>query len=89
MHSLGGGVVVTVCLGDEFVTQDCLMLDTDVFDIVICRDFLRCNSQVKLLTLQRPYALHRNSGIGLFSVPLELSGQKESGLRYVYRSYQT
>ena len=43
---------------------------------------------MKLLSLQRPYALHCDFGSGLFSVPLELSGQKESGLRYVNRSYQ-
>ena len=39
--------------------------------------------------LQRPSALHCNFGSGLFSVPLELSGQKESGLRYANRSYRT
>ena len=33
-------------------------------------------------SLQRPYSLHCNFGSGLFSVPLELSGRKESGLRY-------
>ena len=44
---------------------------------------------MKLLSLQRPYALHCDFGSGLFSVPLELSGRKESGLRYVNRSYRT
>ena len=29
-----GGVDVTVCLGDEAVTQHCKVLDTDAFDIV-------------------------------------------------------
>ena len=58
------------------------MLDTDAFDIVIGTDFLRRNPQVKMLFLQRPYSLHCNFGSRLFSVPLELSGRKESGLRY-------
>ena len=88
IHSLGGADV-TVCLGDEEVTQHCKVLDTDAFDIVIGTDFLRFNPQVKLLSLQRPYALHCDFGSGLYSVPLELSGLKESGLRYVNRCYRT
>ena len=88
IHSLGG-VDVTVCLGDEEVTQHCRVLDTDAFDIVIPTDFLRFNPQVKLLSLQRPYALHCDFGSGLYSVPLELSGLKECSLRYVNRSYRT
>ena len=44
---------------------------------------------MKLLSLQHPYALHCDFGSGLYSVPLELSGLKDSGLRYVYRSYRT
>ena len=76
------GVDVTICLGDETVTQHCRVLDTDGFDIVIGTDFLRRKPQVKMLSLQRPYSLHCNLGSGLFSVPLELSGRKESGLRY-------
>ena len=35
-----------------------------------------------MLSLQRPYSLHCDFGSGLFSVPLELSGRKESRLRY-------
>ena len=50
IHSLGG-VHVTVCLGDETVTQHCKVLDTDALDIVIGTDFLRRNLQVKLLSL--------------------------------------
>ena len=88
IHSLGG-VDGTVCLGDEEVTQHCKVLDTDTFDIVIGTDFLRFNPQVKLPSLQRPYALHCDFGSGLYSVPLELSGLRESGLRYVNRSYRT
>ena len=34
-----------------------------------------------MLSLQRPYSLHCDFRSGLFSVPLELSGRKESGLR--------
>ena len=86
IHSLGG-VDVTMCLGDEQVTQHCKVLDDDAFDIVTGTDFLRRSPQVKLLSLQRPYALHCGFGSALFSVPLELSGRKESGLRYVKRSY--
>ena len=55
VHSLGG-VDVTICLGDETVTQHCRVLDTDTFDIVIGTDFLRRNPQVKMLSLQRPYS---------------------------------
>ena len=66
------------------------MLDTDAFDIVIGTDFLRRNPQVKMLSLQHPYSLHCDLGSGLFSVPSELSGQKESGLRYASKTnYRT
>ena len=34
-----------------------------------------------MLSLERPYSLHCDFGSGLSSVPLELSGGKESGLR--------
>ena len=85
-----GGVDVTICLGDETVTQHCRVLDTDAFDIVIGTNFLRRNPQVKMLSLQRPYSLHCDFGSGLFSVPSELSGQKESGLRYASKTnYRT
>ena len=50
----GGGVDVTLRLGDEEVTQHCKMLDADAFDIIIGTHFLRCNHQVKLLSLQWP-----------------------------------
>ena len=89
IHSLGG-VDVTLCLVDKTVTQHCRVLDTDAFDIVIGTDFLRRNPHVKMLSLQRPYSLHCDLGSGLFSVPLELSGQKESGLRYASKTnYRT
>ena len=88
IHSLGG-VDVTVCLGDEQVTQYCKVLDTDAFDIVIGTDFRCRNPQVKLLSLQRPYALHCDFGTGYLSVLLELSGRGESGPRCVNRSYRT
>ena len=84
-HSLGG-VDVTICLGDETVTQHCRVLDTDAFGIVIGTDFLRRNPGVKMPSLQRPYSLHCDFGSGLFSVPLELSGRKESGLRYASKT---
>ena len=80
IHFLGG-VDVTICLRDKTVTQHCRVLDTDAFDIVIGIDFLRRNPQVKMLSLQRPYSLHCDFGSGHFSVPLELPGRKESGLR--------
>ena len=56
------------------MTQHCKVLDTDAFGILIGTDFLRRNPQVKLLSLQRPYALHFDFGSGLFSVPLEQLG---------------
>ena len=80
IHSLWGFDVI-VCLGDEQVTQHCKVLDTDASDIGIGTDVLRRNPQVKLLSLQRLYALHCDFGSVLFPVPLELSGRKESGLR--------
>ena len=85
IHSFGG-VDVTICLGDETGTEQCRVLDTDAFDIVIGTDFLRRNPQVKMLNSQRPYSLHCDFGSGLLSVPLELSGQKESGLRYAAKT---
>ena len=70
--------------------QHCGVLDTDVFDIAIGTDFLRKDPQEKMLSLQPPYALHCNSCGGLFAVPLELPGRKESGLRYAARTnYRT
>ena len=85
-----GGVNVNICLRDETVTQHCRVLDTDAFDIVIGTDFLRTNPQVKMLSLQRPYSLHCDFGSGLLPVPLELSGRKESGLRYASKTkYRT
>ena len=66
------------------------MLDTDAFDIVIGTEFLQRNPQVKMLSLQRTYFLHCDFGSGLFSVPLELSGQKECALRYASKTnYRT
>ena len=85
-----GGVDVTICLGDETVTQHCRAPDTDAFDIVIGTDFLRRNPQVKMLSLQRPYSLHCDFGSWLLSVPLELSRRRTSGLRYVSKTnYRT
>ena len=81
---------MTICLGDETVTQHCRVLDTDAFDILIGTDFLRRNTQVKMLSLRRPYSLHCEFGSGLFSVPLELSGREKSGLRYAAKTnYRT
>ena len=81
---------MTICPGHETVTQHCTVLDTDAFDIVIGTDFLRRNPQVKMLSLQHPYSLHCDFGTGLFFVPLELSGRKESGLRYASKNnYRT
>ena len=85
IHSLGG-VDVTVCLGDETVTQHCRVLDTEILDIVIGTDFLRRNPKVKMLSLRGPYSLHFDFGGGLFSVPLELSEQTLSGLRYAAKT---
>ena len=78
IHSLRG-VDVTLCLGDETVTQHCRVLVTDAFDIIIDTNFLRTNPQVKMLSLKRPYSLHCDFGSRLFSVPLDLSGEKSLG----------
>ena len=89
IHSFGA-VDVTICLGDETVTQHCRVFDTDAFDIVIGTNYLRRNPQVKMLSLEPPYSLHCNFGSGLLSVPLELSRRKESGLRYAAKTnYRT
>ena len=85
IHFLGG-VDATMCLGDETVTQHCRVLDTDAFDIVIGTNFLRRNPQVKMLSLQRRCSVHCNFDSGLFSVPPELSGRKESGMRYAAKT---
>ena len=50
IHSVGG-VDVTVCLGDEEVTQHCKVLATDAFDIVIGTDLLRFNPQGEVAVL--------------------------------------
>ena len=71
------GVGVTVCFGDEEVTQHCRVVDNEASDIVIGRNFPCKTPLVKLLSLQRPYALHCT--FALFSVPLELSRREESG----------
>ena len=87
IHSLGG-LDVTVCLGDEQVTQHCEVLDTDAFDIVIGTDVLRRNPQVKgTVVFATSLCPSLRLWQWLFSVPLALSGQKESGLRYVNRSF--
>ena len=80
IHSKGG-VDVIVCLGDEQATQHCKVLDTDAFDHVIGIDFLRSNPRVKLLSLQRPYALHCDFAVA-FSLSL-WSCQDEKNPVYV------
>ena len=81
---------MSICLGDETVTQHCRVLDTDAFDIVIGTDFLRRNPQVRLSSLQRPHSLHCDFDSGLFSVPLGLSGREKCGLRYAAKTnYRT
>ena len=77
---------MTICLGDKTVTKRCTVLDTEAFDIVIGTDFLRRNPQVRMLSLQRSCSLHCDFDSGLFSMPLELSGRKESGLRYASKT---
>ena len=49
-----GGVDVTICLCGKTVTQDCRVLDTDAFDIVIGTHFLRRNPQVKTAVSPAP-----------------------------------
>ena len=89
IHSLGG-VDVLICLGDQSGMPHRRVLDTDAFDFLIGTDLLGENPQVNMLSLQPPYALHCDFGSGLFPVPLELSRQKESGLRDAARTnYRT
>ena len=73
---------MSICLRDESVRQRCRALDTDILDIVDGTDLIREKPNVEVLSPQRSYALHCDSGSGLFWVTLELSGRKESGLRY-------
>ena len=63
IHSLGG-VDVTICLGDETVTQHCRVLDTDAFDIVIGTDFLRRNPQVKCCLSSTPILCTATLAVG-------------------------
>ena len=89
IHSLRG-VNLSICLGDKSAMQHRRVLDTNLFDIAIGDNFLRRNPQVKMLSLQPPYALNCNFGSGLFSVLWELPRRKESGLRYAARTkYRT
>ena len=73
LHSWGG---VTVCLADEKVTQPCKRLDIDVFDLVTGAVFLLRNPELRLLSLQIPFALHCYFGSGLFPVPLSCQKRK-------------
>ena len=77
IHSLRGGDV-TICLGDETVTQHCNVLDTDAFDIVIGTDFLRRNPQVKRLSLHAPIPCTATLAVG--SSPYFWSCQDEKSL---------
>ena len=72
-----GGFDVAVGLRDEQVTQYCKVPGTDAFDIIIGTDVLRRGPQVRLLSLQCPYALHCDFASALFSSPLEVTGRKE------------
>ena len=83
------GVDVTVCLRDEDASQQCEVLGTDAFGIVVGTDLFHRNPKVKLLSLQRSYGLHRNFGSGLYSVSPGLTGRKDSGLCYVNGPYRT
>ena len=65
---------MTICLGDETLTQHCRVLDTDAFDIIIGTDFLRRNPKVKMLSLRRPYSLHCDFRSGLFPSLLRTFG---------------
>ena len=88
IHSLGG-VDVTICLGDETVTQHCRVLGTYAFDIVIGTDFVRRNPQVKMLSLQRPYSLHCDFGSGLFSSSVHPIGTTSTALERSLRDFAT
>ena len=49
-----GGIHVSICLGDDSMMQQCNVLNTDAFDIVIGTGLLRKITQLKLLSLQHP-----------------------------------
>ena len=84
-----GAVDVPICLGNKSLMQHCRLPDTDAGVIGIGTGFLRKNPQVKMLSLQRPCALHCDFGSGLFFVPFVSEG-KESGLRYAAQAnYRT
>ena len=70
-HSLGR-VNVTICLGEEQVTQHCKVLDIDAFDIVVGTDFLRRNPQGETFVFATSLCLSLLLGSGLFAVLLEL-----------------
>ena len=89
IHSLGKGDV-TICLGDKTVTKHCRVFDTDAFDIVIGTDFLRRNPQGKNAVSPAPLFSALQPWQWAASVPLELSRQKDSGLRYASKTnYRT
>ena len=67
---------MTVCLADEQGTQHCKVLETNPFDIVIGTDFLRCNPQVKPLSLQRPYAYTVSSAVAFSLSPWSCQDEK-------------
>ena len=73
-----GGVDVTICLGDETVTQHCRVLDTDAFDIVIGTDFLRRNPRGKCCLSSAPILCTATLAVG--SYPYLWSCQDEKSL---------
>ena len=82
---------MTICLGEETMTQHCRVLDTNAFDIVIGTDFLRRNPQGKNAVSPAPlffalrlwqWAVLRTFGA--------VRTKKESGLRYASKTnYRT
>ena len=72
------------------VTQHCRVLDTDALDIVIRTDFLRRNPQGKNAVSPAPLFFALRLWQWALLRPLELSGRKESGLRYASKTnYRT
>ena len=77
IHSLGA-VDVTICLGDETVTQQCRVLDTNAFDIVIGTDFLRRNPRQKCCLPSAPILCTLTLAVG--SSPYLWSCQNKKSL---------
>ena len=77
-----------MCPGNEAVTLHYTCLTQTPLTSSLAQISYAINPRVNLLSLQRPSAVHCDLGGANFSVPPELSGPEESGMRYLNWSYQ-